>query len=86
MVHGIGHVLSGNTTGLAIAAVPISFYVGGLLAKDSYGSNTALLAGEAVANAEIVTIALKDITRRLRPGDVAPTPLLVVHGLSWSPS
>lgn len=72
LVHGISHVLSGNTTGLFIAAVPISFYIAGLVHKDSYTSNTALLAGEAVVNAEIVTIAMKDIDRRMRPGEVGP--------------
>jgi membrane-associated phospholipid phosphatase len=71
-VHSIGHVLSGTNTGLFIAAVPISFYVAGLIDKDNYSSNTALLAGEAVLNAEIVTIAMKDIGRRLRPVDVGP--------------
>ena len=71
-IHSIGHVLSGTNTGLFIAAVPISFYVAGLVHKDTYSSNTALLAGEAVVNAEIVTIAMKDIGRRLRPIDVGP--------------
>jgi hypothetical protein len=71
-VHGISRVLSGTTTGLAIAAVPISFYIAGLVGKDSYASQTALLAGEAVVNAEIVTIAIKDIDRRLRPSEVGP--------------
>ncbi len=72
VVHGIGHVLSGNTTGLFIAAVPVSFYVAGLIHKDAYTTNTALLAGEAVVNAEIITIAIKDIGRRLRPSEVGP--------------
>jgi membrane-associated phospholipid phosphatase len=71
-IHGISHVLSGTTTGLAIAAVPISFYIAGLVGKDSYATNTALLAGEAVLNAEIVTIAFKDLDRRLRPSEVGP--------------
>jgi membrane-associated phospholipid phosphatase len=71
-VHSIGHVLSGTNTGLFIAAVPISFYVAGLIHKDTYSTNTALLAGEAVVNAEIVAIAMKDIGRRLRPVDVGP--------------
>jgi len=71
-VHSIGHVLSGTNTGLFIAAVPISFYVAGLIHKDTYSTNTALLAGEAVVNAEIVTIALKDLGHRLRPVDVGP--------------
>src|SRR5579872_472707 len=71
-VHGINHVLSGANTGLLIAAVPISFYIAGMVHKDSYASNTALLAGEAVVNAEILTIVIKDIDRRLRPVDVGP--------------
>jgi membrane-associated phospholipid phosphatase len=72
VVHGIGHVLSGNATGIFIAAVPISFYVAGLIHKDAYTANTALLAGEAVVNAELVTVAMKGISRRLRPKDVGP--------------
>ncbi len=71
-VHRINHVLSGPTTSLAIAVVPVSFYLGGLLAKDSYASQTALLAGEAVANAAIVTLLVKDISRRMLPGEVRP--------------
>jgi hypothetical protein len=71
-VHGIGHVLSGTSTGLFIAAVPVTFYIAGLIEHDSYSSNTALLAGEAVVDAELVTIALKDIDRRLTPGQVGP--------------
>jgi membrane-associated phospholipid phosphatase len=71
-VHGINRVLSGNNTGLLIAAVPIGFYIAGLVHKDSYASNTALLAGEAVVNAEIVSIVMKDIDRRMRPSEVGP--------------
>jgi len=71
-VHGIGHVLSGTSTGLFIAAVPISFYIAGLVGKDSYSSNTALLTGEAVVDSELVTIAMKDIARRMTPGQIGP--------------
>jgi len=71
-VHGINRVLSGSNTALFIAAVPISFYIAGLVHKDSYASNTALLAGEAVLNAEIVTTVMKDIDRRLRPSEIGP--------------
>ena len=69
-VRHIGHVLNGTNTGLLIAAVPISFYVGGLIHKDNYSANTALLAGEAVLDAQVVTIGLKDLAHRLRPIDV----------------
>jgi membrane-associated phospholipid phosphatase len=65
-------ILSGSNTALLIAAVPVSFYVAGLVHKDSYASNTALLAGEAVLNAEIVTTVMKDIDRRLRPREIGP--------------
>ena len=58
--------------GLAIAAVPVSFYIAGLIHHDSYTSNTALLAGQAVFDAEIVTIAIKDIDRRMPPREVGP--------------
>lgn len=71
-VHSIGHVLSGTNTGLFIAAVPITFLAAGLVRKDTYATNTALLAGEAVLDAEIVTIGLKDLAHRLRPIDVGP--------------
>ena len=71
-IHGLNHVLSGVNTGLAIAAVPVFFYASGLVRKDSYASQTALLAGEAVANAELVAIVMKDVDRRMRPGEVGP--------------
>ncbi|HXP83811.1 MAG TPA: phosphatase PAP2 family protein [Bryobacteraceae bacterium] len=71
-VHRFNHVLSGTNTALAIAAVPVSFYVTGLVRKDSYASQTALLAGEAVANAEIVALVMKDVDRRMRPSEVGP--------------
>jgi len=72
VIHGMNRVLSGTNTGLLIAAVPISFYLAGLARKDSYARQTALLAGEAVANAEIVTIAIKDIDLRMRPSEIGP--------------
>jgi len=52
--------------------VPVTFYIAGLLDHDSYSSNTALLAGEAVFDAALVTMVLKDIDRRLTPGQVGP--------------
>jgi membrane-associated phospholipid phosphatase len=71
-VHRFNHVLSGPTTGIAIAVIPVTFYLAGLVHKDSYASQTALLAGEAVASAEIVALVVKDIDRRMRPGEVGP--------------
>jgi membrane-associated phospholipid phosphatase len=75
-VRKLNRIVSGRNAARAIAAVPVSFYIAGLLQKggpkDSYASQTALLAGEAIANAEIVSSALKVVDRRMRPGLVGP--------------
>ncbi len=69
-------IVSGRNAALAIAAAPVSFYLAGLarqgIHKDSYAAQTALLAGEAIASAEIVAAAMKAVDRRLRPGLVGP--------------
>jgi membrane-associated phospholipid phosphatase len=68
--HQFNHVVSGINTGLVIGLVPASFYAAGLINRDSYAQHTALLAGEALADSEIVTIVMKDVSRRLRPLDI----------------
>lgn len=70
--HAFNQVLSSNTTSLTILLVPVSYYGLSLLRHDSYGQQTALLVGEAVADSEIVDTVLKSATRRLRPQDIAP--------------
>ncbi len=59
------------TTGVVVA-VPAALLVGGYLRHDTYAVNTALLAGEAYADGAIVDLAIKAVTRRKRPVDVAP--------------
>ena len=66
------HVLTGHATDLGSLIAPLSLYAAGLIRKDSKMQSTALLAGEAIANAEILTTVMKDIDRRLRPADIAP--------------
>jgi membrane-associated phospholipid phosphatase len=61
------NIFSGSHTSIAIAAVPAAFYLTGLVRKDSYAQKTALLAGEAVVNAEILTLVMKTVDRRIRP-------------------
>lgn len=63
---------SGTNTGVATAVVPLSFYAISLVRKNAYGQHTSLLAGEAVADAEILTTVMKHVDRRLRPSDVPP--------------
>jgi membrane-associated phospholipid phosphatase len=63
---------SGRNTALATALVPLSAYGVGLARRDSYAQQTALLSGEAVADAQILTLVMKNVDRRLRPSDIPP--------------
>lgn len=69
---GFNRALSGRNTHWATVLAPASLYAAGLIRRDSYQKETALLAGVAAADSAIVTIALKGATSRLRPRDVAP--------------
>jgi len=69
---GFNHVFPGKATDIANIVAPLSLYAAGLIRKDSKMQSTALLAGEAIANAEILTTVMKDVDRRLRPADIAP--------------
>ncbi len=64
-------VFSGNATAVGTVVAPVSLYLAGLIRGDSRMQGTALLAGEAVADAEILTTTMKDVDRRARPSDIA---------------
>jgi membrane-associated phospholipid phosphatase len=68
--HGFNSVFTGNATSLGTVLAPVSLYAVGLIRKDSYATKTALLAGEAVADAEILTTVFKAVDRRVRPSDL----------------
>ena len=68
--HSFNSIFSGSNTALATAIAPLSFYALALVRKDTHAQKTALLAGEAVADAEILAIAMKAATRRVRPQDL----------------
>jgi len=70
--HGFNNAFSGRNTALITAAVPISFLAVGLLRRDSFAQQTALLAGEAVADAEILTVVMKTVDRRVYPANIPP--------------
>jgi membrane-associated phospholipid phosphatase len=74
---GFNQVFTSNATSIGLVVAPVSLYGIGLIRRDSKMQKTALLAGEAVLDAEIVTTVLKDIDRRLRPVEVPP------HGNLW---
>jgi membrane-associated phospholipid phosphatase len=64
---GFNQVFTSNATVIGTIVAPVSLYGIGLIRRDSKMQKTALLAGEAVADAEIVTTVLKDLDKRLRP-------------------
>lgn len=68
--HTFNNVFTGNAASIGMIVAPVSLYAVGLARKDSKMERTALLAGEAVANAELVTTVLKDATRRVRPAAI----------------
>jgi membrane-associated PAP2 superfamily phosphatase len=55
-----------------VIAIPTTLMISGYIRHDSYQVSTAILAGEAYANAAVVDLAVKGITRRKRPSDVPP--------------
>jgi membrane-associated phospholipid phosphatase len=69
---GFNKVASSRNTDLAIGLLPGSWYAVGLMRRDSYAQQTALFAGEAILDSEIVAVVMKDIDRRLRPAAVPP--------------
>jgi membrane-associated phospholipid phosphatase len=64
--------LRGRNTALIFTLIPVATYFGGRLAKDSYATNTAWLAGEAVVETEVLSLAMKGIAGRLRPSEIPP--------------
>lgn len=67
---GFNQAFSGSHTSIGIIAAPVALYASGWIRKDSKMRRTALLAGEAVADSEILTTVFKDIDRRLRPAAI----------------
>jgi membrane-associated phospholipid phosphatase len=70
--NGFNRAFSGTNAALATYLTPLALYGGGLIAKDSYAQKTALLAGEALADSEILDEVLKLSTRRARPSSISP--------------
>jgi membrane-associated phospholipid phosphatase len=73
--------LSGARTGLGEGLFPVALLLVGEVRHDSYTTDSAWLAGEAMLDTETVTEVSKLITRRLRPSDIPPDG---DFGRSWS--
>ncbi len=67
---GFKQVFTGRATTYGMVAVPSSLLIVGLARRDSKMWQTALLAGEAVADTEVLTVLMKDAGRRLYPASV----------------
>ena len=59
-----------NVTGAETIAIPAALYAIGLQRRDSYMQRTALFAGEAVADSEVLRAVLNTVTARWRPQDI----------------
>jgi membrane-associated phospholipid phosphatase len=70
--NGFNRAFSGNITMSETLIAPASFYLVGLFDKDAYTRKTGLLAGEALADVTVLELAMKGVTRRLRPSDIPP--------------
>jgi membrane-associated phospholipid phosphatase len=64
--------LRGRNSTLIITMVPVATYLGGRLTKNSHATSTAWLAGEAIAETQIVSLVMKGIDGRLHPSDIPP--------------
>ena len=69
-IRDINRALSAGNMARVIWAVPLIFYFGGFLFRNSYAWRTGLLALEAAGDAQVIAITMKHIDRRMRPIEV----------------
>ncbi len=69
-IRRINRALSAGNMARVIWTVPLTFYFGGFLLRNSYAWRTGLLALEAAGDAQVIAITMKHIDRRMRPIEV----------------
>jgi len=69
---GFNRLMPSGGTNAVILAAPVALAGAGLIRKDSKMVKTALLAGQAVADCEIITEVLKPAVSRWRPSSLPP--------------
>ena len=79
--NGFNKKMNATTTGIAIPLAPAILYLAGQAEHDSYDKNTALMAGQALIDTEIVALVAKAAFRRKPPSDYPPTDHDLTH--SW---
>ena len=66
----INDVFNSYLTSAEVIAVPASLMIAGYARHDGYQVDTAILCGEAYADAAVVDLVMKAATRRRRPSDI----------------
>jgi membrane-associated phospholipid phosphatase len=64
------HVFSTGNTALAEGLFPVALYLDGVIQKNRFIESSALEAGEALIDSQIIAIGIKNVARRLTPGEV----------------
>ena len=64
--------LRGRNTTLAVTLTPVAFYLTGLAKHSKHAQSTALLAAEAIADTQILSLVMKHIAGRLEPSQIPP--------------
>jgi membrane-associated phospholipid phosphatase len=70
VIRRMNRALSAGNMARVIWSVPLAFYIGGFLFRNSYAWRTGLLALEAAGDAQVIAITMKHIDRRMRPIEV----------------
>jgi membrane-associated phospholipid phosphatase len=68
--NGFDRVFSTRNTAIGEAIFPVALYLDGITQKQPYAETSGLEAGEALIDSQIVAIVLKNMSRRLTPGEV----------------
>ena len=65
--HRFNSIATTNVSAIGAVIAPVGFYVAGMIRQDSYAKQTALLAAEAIADAQILSLVMHTVDRRTRP-------------------
>ena len=65
--HRFNSIATTNVSAIGAVIAPVGFYVVGMIRSDSYAKETALLAAEAIADAQILSLVMHTADRRIRP-------------------
>ena len=71
--HRFNSIATTNVSAIGAVIAPVGFYVIGMIRSDSYAKETALLAAEAIADAQILSLVMQTADRRIRPRNLPLT-------------